>query len=193
MTSHSWLLLTYKVPAEPAAKRIALWRKLKAMGAVYLQNGVCLLPRTDDHLRRLKVLENEVVEIGGEAVLLETVGPDRAQEQKVVERFTADRDEAYREFLGRCADFEAEIARETEAEHFTYAELEENDEDLEKLKGWLAKIRKLDFYKAPLSAEADVRLAHCAALLEAYARRVFEAHEENKSDAAPAKRAKDKP
>jgi hypothetical protein len=193
MTSHSWLLLTYKVPAEPAAKRIALWRKLKAMGAVYLQNGVCLLPKTDDHLRRLKVIENEVAEIGGEAVLLETAGPDRLQEQKVVERFTADRDEAYREFLGRCADFEAEIARETEAGHFTYAELEENDEDLEKLKGWLAKIRKLDFYKAPLSAEADTRLEHCAALLEAYARRVFEAHEENKSDAASAKRAKDKP
>jgi hypothetical protein len=193
MVTRSWLLLTYKVPAEPAAKRIALWRKLKAMGAVYLQNGVCLLPKTDDHLRRLKVIENEIAEIGGDAVLLETVGPDRAQEQKVVARFTADRDEAYREFLGKCADFEAEIARETDANHFTYAELEENDEDLEKLKGWLVKIRKLDFYNAPLSAEADTRLRRCAALLEAYAKRVFEAHEENKSDAEPAKPAKGKP
>lgn len=188
-----WLLLTYKVPAEPAAKRVALWRKLKAMGAVYLQNGVCLLPKTDDHLRRLKVIENEIGEIGGDAVLLETVGPDRAQEQKVVERFTADRDEAYREFLGKCSDFEAEIARETEANHFTYAELEENDEDLEKLKGWLAKIRKLDFYKAPLSAEADKRLEHCVALLEAYAKRVFDAHEENGPDDRAAKSAKGKP
>lgn len=191
MTPRSWLLLTYKVPPEPAAKRIAIWRKLKGMGAVYLQNGVCLLPKTDDHLRRLKVLENDVAEMGGEAVLLETVGPDRAQEQKVIERFTADRDEAYREFLGKCADFEAEIARETEANHFTYAELEENDEDLEKLKGWLAKIRKLDFYKAPLSAEADTRLAHCVALLEAYASRVFEAHEENRP-ALPVRPAKDR-
>src|SRR4029079_1171563 len=33
----AWLLLTYKVPAEPAKRRIALWRKLKALGAVYLQ------------------------------------------------------------------------------------------------------------------------------------------------------------
>lgn len=184
MTSNAWLLLTYKIPPEPAAKRVALWRKLKAMGAVYLQNGVCLLPKTDDHLRRLKVVENEVEAAGGEAVLLETVGLDRAQEEKVVGRFTADRDEAYREFIGKCADFEAEIAKETTAEHFTYAELEENDEDLEKLKGWLVKIRKLDFYHAPLSVEADIRLAHCTALLETYAKRVFEAHEENRSPAS---------
>ncbi len=105
MVSPSWLLLSYKVPLEPAAKRIALWRKLKGMGAVYLQNGVCLLPKTDDHLRRLKVLENDVDEMGGESVLLETVGLDRSQEDKVISRFTADRDEAYREFIAKCADF----------------------------------------------------------------------------------------
>jgi hypothetical protein len=181
MPPPSWLLLTYKVPPEPAAKRIALWRKLKGMGAVYLQNGVCLLPKTDDHVRRLKVIENEVGEIGGEAVLLETVGLDRAQEEKVVARFTAERDEAYQELIDRCADFEAEIAKETAAQHFTYAELEENDVDLEKLKAWLGKIRKLDFYNAPLSAEADARLQHCASLLEVYAKQVFEAHEENRT------------
>src|SRR5258707_15055658 len=112
MVTQSWLLLTYKVPPEPASKRIALWRRLKGMGAVYLQNGVCLLPKTDDHVRRLKMMENDITEMAGEAVLLETVALDRAQEEKVVARFKADRDEQYREFLGRCADFEAEIAKE---------------------------------------------------------------------------------
>src|SRR5438445_430154 len=63
MVLQSWLILTYKVPPEPAAKRIALWRRLKGMGAVYLQNGVCLLPKTDDHVRRLKMLENDIAEI----------------------------------------------------------------------------------------------------------------------------------
>lgn len=67
-------MLTYKVPAEPAKRRIWLWRKIKGIGAVYLQNGVCLLPRSDAHLRQLKILENEIVEMGGEAVLLETAG-----------------------------------------------------------------------------------------------------------------------
>lgn len=180
MASLSWLLLTYKVPSEPAAKRIALWRRLKGLGAVYLQNGVCLLPKTDDHLRRLKMLENDVAEMNGESVLLETVALDRGQEDKVVARFKADRDEEYRELLAKCADFEAEIAKETAAKHFTYAELQENDVDLKKLQGWLDKIRKLDFYGAALAEEAAERLKGCEGLLDAYARRVFDAHDENR-------------
>ena len=70
MDNLAWLLLIYKVPPEPAGKRVALWRRLKGMGAVYLQNGVCLLPKSDDHGRRLKMLENDVAEMGGDAVIL---------------------------------------------------------------------------------------------------------------------------
>jgi len=180
MVTRSWLLLTYKVPPEPAAKRIALWRRLKGMGGVYLQNGVCLLPKTDDHMRRLKMLENDVAEMGGEAVILETAALDKAQEDKVVARFKADRDDAYRELIDKCDDFESEIAKETAAEHFTYAELEENDVDLKKLQDWLAKIGKLDFYGGALAEEAAERLQRCAVLLDAYAQRVFNAHDENR-------------
>ncbi|MBT2246154.1 hypothetical protein JQK15_21860 [Sphingobium sp. BHU LFT2] len=180
MKQLSWILLTYKVPPEPAKGRIGVWRKIKGMGAVYLQNGVCLLPHSDDHLRRLKMLENEITSLSGEAVLLETVGLDKAQEDKVIARFRADRDEEYREFLGKCADFEAEIAKERADEHFTYAELEENDEDLKKLRTWLAKITKLDFYGGELSAEAASRLTACEVLLDEYAKQVFEAQEENR-------------
>lgn len=180
MASPSWLLLTYKVPPEPAAKRIALWRRLKGMGAVYLQNGVCLLPKTDDHVRRLKMLENDVAEMGGEAVILETIALDRAQEEKVIARFKSDRDEQYREFIGRCADFETEIAKERATNKFTYAELEEEDTDLKKLQSWLDKIRKLDFYGAMVAEEAAARLRGCEELLDAYARQVFDAHDENR-------------
>jgi hypothetical protein len=181
MDNKSWLILTYKVPPEPAKRRIALWRKLKGMGAVYLQNGVCLLPKTDDHTRRLKILEHEIDEMAGESVLLETIALDRAQEDKVVARFKADRDEEYVELLAKCGDFEAEIAKETAARHFTYAELEENDVDLKKLQAWLEKIIKLDFCGGTRAVEATERLKGCEALLEAYAQRVFEAHDENQN------------
>jgi len=180
MKNANWLLLTYKVPPEPAKKRVALWRRLKGMGAVYLQNGVCLLPKTDDHTRRLKMFENDILEMGGASVILETVALDQAQGNKVVARFKADRDEEYKEFLDKCKDFEAEIAKETAANHFTYAELEENDVDLKKLYSWLEKIRKLDFYGANLAGDAQQRLQTCEALLEAYAQRVFDAQDENR-------------
>jgi hypothetical protein len=175
----SWLLLTYKMPPEPASRRIAVWRRLKGMGAVYLQSGVCLLPKTDDHVRRLKMLENDIAETKGECVLLETVALDRGQEEKVIARFKADRDEAYEEFIDKCDDFEREVAKEVEVKHFTFAELEENDVDLKKLQVWLAKIRKLDFYGGARAAESEARLQGCESVLDDYAKRVFEAHDEN--------------
>jgi hypothetical protein len=110
MPDLTWLLLTYKVPPEPAARRMAVWRRLKAMGAVYLQNGVCVLPKSDDHVRRLKMLEKEIADAGGESVLLETIALDAAQQDKVVGRFRADRDDAYEEFIDKCDDFEREVA-----------------------------------------------------------------------------------
>ncbi|MBN9089020.1 MAG: chromate resistance protein ChrB [Reyranella sp.] len=183
MSAPLWLLLTYKVPPEPARLRIALWRKIKALGAVYLQNGICVLPRTDEHLRRLKVMENEIARMGGEAVLLETVPLDRTQQRKVLDRFNADRNEAYQEFIERCEGFEAEIARETAAGKLTFAELEENDEDLKKLRTWFDKIRKLDFHGASQAEEAAKRLADCNELLDRFARQVFEAQEENRTPA----------
>jgi len=179
MADVTWLLMTYKLPPEPAAKRIAVWRRLKGMGAVYLQNGVCLLPKSADHVRGLKMLENEIAEARGECVILETIGLDRGQEEKVIARFKADRDDAYEEFIDKCHDFEREIAKEVDAKHFTYAELEENDVDLKKLQGWLARIRKLDFYGAPHAAEAERRLKGCEVLLDDYARQVFDVHDEN--------------
>ena len=96
-----------------------MWRRLKGMGAVYLQNGVCLVPKTDDHIRRLKMVENEASEMGWRAMILETVALDRAQEEEVIGRSRADRDEAYREFIDKCGDFEGEIAKERAANHFT--------------------------------------------------------------------------
>ncbi len=179
MTEISWLLLTYKIPPEPAAKRMAVWRRLKGMGAVYLQNGVCLLPKTTDHIRRLKMIENDIAEANGDCVILETLALDDSQQDKVIGRFKRDRDDAYEEFLDKCADFEREVAKEVAAKHFTFAELEENDVDLKKLQGWLTKIKALDFYGAAQSNEADARLKACEVILDDYAQRVFEAHEEN--------------
>lgn len=174
VSNQTWLLLTYKVPPEPARRRIAIWRKLKGMGAIYFQNGVCMLPLTDEHVRRVKVVENEITSIGGEAILLETTGLDRAQEEKILARFQAERDEAYAEVISRCNDFEAELARESAAGKFTYAEVEENEEDLRKLQTWIGKIVKLDFTGASLRAEAEAHVVRCETLLDAYARQVFE-------------------
>lgn len=170
----NWLLLSYKIPPEPAKARVAVWRKIKACGAVYLQSSVCVIPNNAEHQRILRMLQNDIVTNAGEAFVLEAVGLDDHQEQLLTQRFNQDRDEEYEEFLDKCNDFEKEIAKETAEEHFTYAELQENEEDLKKLKNWLEKIRKLDFCNAPKGEDAAKRLSFCEQLLDEYANTVFQ-------------------
>jgi hypothetical protein len=40
----NWFVLIYKLPPEPTRYRASVWRKRRAAGAVYLQNGVAALP-----------------------------------------------------------------------------------------------------------------------------------------------------
>jgi hypothetical protein len=170
----SWLLLTYKVPPEPSKLRVAIWRRVRGLGAVYLQNGICVLPTTTDHARQFRIVQSEIERAGGEAVIFETAALDAKQEERVVARFKHDRDQDYEEFLDKCADYKKEVDKEVKADHYTFAELKENDEDLKKLKGWLERIKAIDFYGTPARATAERQLVECEAVLEAYASEVFE-------------------
>jgi len=168
-----WLLLVYKLPAEPTRHRASVWRKLKAAGAVYLQNGVAALPADAGGERTMRGVVQEIREAGGTAHLLrgEAVGDEAA----LVGAFGHARDAEYAEVLDRCRDFHAELGMERFAGKFTFAELEENEEDLAKLEAWFAKVRARDRFGAPLSGEAERAVGACGEDLGAFARSVYEA------------------
>lgn len=181
----AWLLMTYKVPAEPSKLRVGIWRRIRGMGAVYLQNSVCVLPTSADHQRQLRMVQSDIEQGGGEAVIFETTALDAKQEELVVARFKHDRDQDYEEFLDKCADFKREVQKEVTADHYTFAELKENDEDLKKLKGWLEKVKALDFYGAPARGAAEKQLAQCEELLDTYAQEVYEREQNAKGTPPP--------
>jgi ChrB-like protein len=65
----NWVLLAYRLPREPSTPRIALWRRLRRLGAAQLGDGLVALP-ADDHTReQLEWLAGEVEESGGEATV----------------------------------------------------------------------------------------------------------------------------
>ena len=169
-----WLILTYKVPPEPTKVRVAIWRRIRGLGAVYLQSGVCILPALGDHGRELRIVQAEIEHAKGEALLFESPCLDARQEAALIERFKHDRDQDYEEFLDKCQDYKKEIDKEVRADHYTFAELKENDEDLKKMRNWLERIKLLDFYEAPARATAEHELGECEALLDSYAQEVFE-------------------
>jgi hypothetical protein len=87
--------------------------------------------------------------------------------------FQAARDDEYEEIVDRCEDFLAQVKKEHVAGHYTYAELEENEVDLEKLRKWFARVRQRDVFGAGGRQAAEKALALCAESLEEYAARVY--------------------
>ncbi len=170
---HEWFVLVYKLPSEPTRYRASVWRKLRAAGAVYLQNGVAALPADRSAERVMRGVSQEVRQSEGTAHLIR--GPLVGDDAVLVAALNAARDEEYREVLDRCRDLHAELRKEREAGKFTFAELEENEEDLAKLEAWLGKISERDRFGAPLAAEAERAISGCREELEAFATSVYEA------------------
>ena len=112
-------------------------------------------------------------------MILEAIALDRAQENKVFARYKGDREEQYREIIGRCANFEAEIVKRWPINKFTCAEREKDGTDLKRLQSWLDGICKFNFYVGTRAEEAAARLKTCEGILDIYAQQVFEAHGEN--------------
>jgi len=168
-----WVVLVYRIPAEPTRLRAGVWRRLKAAGAIYLQNSVAALPRAAGSERLLRTLRKDIVDMGGTAQVL--AADVLTGEADIVTAFNAARDDEYAEIVDRCHDFEAEIAHETHTGHFTFGELEENDEDLTKLTAWLAKVATRDVLGASGRQAVDDALARCTAALEHFAEQVYAA------------------
>jgi DNA-binding transcriptional regulator PaaX len=166
-----WLLLIYRVPSEPTRLRATVWRRLKGLGAIYLQNSAAALPAGPAAERALRKLRHEILEMSGTAVLMECSA--LAGEQDVLHAFQTARDDEYEEIVDKCQDFLAQLEKEYLAEHFTYAELEENEEDLIKLRNWFAKVADRDVFGAPGKAATAEAMRACEVELEAYANRVY--------------------
>ncbi|MGH9130666.1 MAG: Chromate resistance protein ChrB [Acidimicrobiales bacterium] len=166
-----WLLLVYHVPSDPSRLRAAVWRRLKGLGAVYLQNAAAALPASDSNDRALRRLRHEIIEMSGSAVLLNCAA--LAGEAEILAAFQAARDDEYAEIVDRCRDFLVQIEKEHHAEHFSYAELEENEVDLVKLHSWFDKVVARDNFGAPGRRDAEGSLATCEVALEGYAGQVY--------------------
>lgn len=67
MTEAEWVLLAYRLPREPSTPRIAVWRKLRKLGAVQLVDGLVALPLDPATAEAFDWLADEITEAGGEA------------------------------------------------------------------------------------------------------------------------------
>src|SRR5436309_15975179 len=84
-----WVFLAYRLPREPSTPRIAVWRKLRRLGATQLLDGLVALPLDSRNLERFEWLANEITEARGEATIWIGELTSAAQERALVARMQA--------------------------------------------------------------------------------------------------------
>jgi hypothetical protein len=145
MAEPGWVLLAYRLPREPSTPRIALWRKLRRLGAVQLVDGLVALPADPHMVEAFDWLADEVLEAGGEAWTWRGQPGSWDQDMALRERMTAAVVEEYLALLAEIDEAHAEPSRRTLArlrrdlhqvqsrDHFPPKEREQTRRALERL------------------------------------------------------------
>jgi hypothetical protein len=103
-----WVLLAYHLPREPSTPRIALWRKLRRLGAVQLQDGLVALPLDARTREQLEWLAEEVTDAGGQAAIWLAEPATAAQERGLAQRMAAATAADYRAIAEAAASARAQ-------------------------------------------------------------------------------------
>lgn len=124
----NWLLLVYKVPREPTSSRVYVWRKLKQLGAISVQDAIWVLPanaRTQEHFQWLAA---EIIELGGEVSLFQSTvlfaSDVDALRKQFEEPVRSEYEEILRELKRKKADLAALSKRYQQAKERDYFQCE---------------------------------------------------------------------
>jgi hypothetical protein len=152
-SSVKWVLLAYRLPREPSTPRIALWRKLRRLGAVQLLDGLVALPLDSRTREQLEWLADEVTDAEGEATIWVGELASAAQERELADRM---RDAVAAEYRGVIA----------EADKLAGQEPGRRRRSLSRLRRELRRIRSRDYFPPPEREQAQQAVEALASSLE---------------------------
>jgi hypothetical protein len=169
------VVLLTRLPAEPSRHRVAVWRELRRLGAVAIGQSVWALPDHQAATTGLQRIGELVARGDGELTVLDAAGRDPASRQRLERLYVQARADEWTEFRAECARYLAELDKEIGNGKLTVAELEEEEQSMERLRRWHRELRARDVLATPAAHAADQDLKACAAKLEDYTTRVFHA------------------
>jgi hypothetical protein len=133
-----------------------------------------LVSLSDANRASLARLTQRIEEYEGEAIILETVSPDEVWHAKTVARFNAARHEEYEEVVDETERFREDIEREKRKGKYTFAELEDEESNLERLRKYLAQMEARDAFGAEGRVRAAAEVERCAEVLNAFAHEIYQ-------------------
>jgi hypothetical protein len=148
--SGEWVFLTYSLPRDPSAPRLALWRKLRRLGVAQLADGLVCLPDDARTREQLEWAADDVLAAGGSAAVWLARAATRAQEREVAQAMNRARADEYLTLTQSARD----------ALVFT---LVDRRRALRRRRADNARIRRRDFFRPAEREHARQALAALAA------------------------------
>jgi hypothetical protein len=171
--NHGWLIIIYRVPSTPSTSRVTIWKKIKELGAFLLQQSVYLLPDLTETRDASNALKEQIQHVGGECKIMEIASLGEEQEKEVIAGFNSNREEEYIEVLKACKELLQEIAEESQTEDFHYADLDENEKHLQRVRELLDTVIKRDYFQSDLRARAIEMVNQCEKKFAVFSDEVF--------------------
>lgn len=150
--SREWVLLQHRLPREPSAPRIALWRAIRRLGALLLADGLVALPASARTIEHFEWLAAGIEEQGGTAsvwVASPTTGTTTA---RLIAQARAATDDEYRA-----------VMRDALADDLT---LVERRRLVRRLRAELRRIGSRDYFGAAAGRAARARVDELAGMGE---------------------------
>lgn len=148
-----WVLLAYRLPREPSTPRIAMWRKLKRLGAAQLLDGLVALPLDSRNRERLEWLAEEVIDAAGEATIWIGELGAAVQERELAARMSEAVAAEYRAVIEEVGKLRAESPGRQRR-------------SLARLRRELRRIRSRDYFPPPERGQAQRAVESLAMSLE---------------------------
>lgn len=152
--NQGWLILVYKMPSNPSTLRIGIWKRIKELGALLLQQSVYILPNRPQLKESVEEVKANILELGGQCKLLQTASFEEDQQKQIIEEFYLLIDQDYEQIIDDCHALMSEVERKSSAEKLSLTEFEETERRLGKLKDRFDTAVERDFFVS--ARQADV-------------------------------------
>jgi hypothetical protein len=140
MKPASWLLLLFSLPTNRNTERVAVWRRLKKLGAVQFTTSTYLLPDQATQYEQFQWLAQQIRDYDGDSTLVRAQDIEGLTKEKVVAMFNDARAKDYAELRKSLQGF---ITRQRKMDAETATG------ELERLTRQFREIRKIDFFDSP--------------------------------------------
>jgi hypothetical protein len=153
-----------------------VWRELKKLGAVYLRDGVALLPNRPELRDRLNEVRARINEYEGTADIVDTPSFPKEREAELISHFTEDRAAEYRELYHASVRFLRDVLHDVDAEEFGFPDVDNLESELGRLVRWFEQVKERDYFSGAGADRVAEILGKCERAFDHFVHEASQRH-----------------